>query len=122
MEFVKSTFEIIHKGELHEIAAAFTFGREDLIPDMFRAIIADLDKNFPGKLDSLRYYLDRHVHLDEETHSPMAMQMIEELCGEDERKWEDAKQVAINSLKARIVLWDGIEQGIKNRQLAAAVR
>ena len=52
----------------------------------------------------------------------MAMQMIEELCGEDERKWEDAKQVSINSLKARIALWDGIEQGIKNRQLAAAVR
>lgn len=122
LEFVKSTFDIIHKGELHEIAAAFTFGREDLIPDMFRAIIADLDKNFPGKLDSFHYYLDRHVHLDEENHSPMAMQMIEELCEEDERKWEEAKAVAINSLKARIALWDGIEQGIKNRQLAAAVR
>ena len=122
LEFVKSTFEIIHKGALHEIAAAFTFGREGLIPDMFRAIIADLDKNFPGKLDSFRYYLDRHVHLDEETHTPMAMQMMEELCGDDERKWEDARQVAINSIKARIALWDGIEQGIKNRQLAAAVR
>ena len=122
LEFVKSTFEIIHKGALHEIAAAFTFGREDLIPDMFRAIIADLDKNFPGKLDSFHYYLDRHVHLDEETHTPMAMQMMEELCGDDEIKWEEAKQVAINSLKARIALWDGIEQGIKNRQLAAAIR
>ena len=62
------------------------------------------------------------MHLDEETHTPMAMQMMEELCGDDEIKWEKAKQVAINSLKARIALWDGIEQSIKNRQLAAAVR
>ena len=52
----------------------------------------------------------------------MAMQMIEELCGKDEIKWDAAKQVAINSLKARIGFWDGIEQGIKNRQLAAAIR
>ena len=122
LEFVRSTFKIIHRGKLHEIAAAFTFGREDLIPDMFRAIINDLDKNFPGKLDALRYYLDRHVHLDEETHSPMAMQMIEELCGDDEKKWNDVKRISIQSIKARLALWDGIEQGIKNRQLAAAVR
>jgi hypothetical protein len=122
LEFVRSTFKIIHRGKLHEIAAAFTFGREDLIPDMFRAIINDLDKNFPGKLDALRYYLDRHVHLDEETHSPMAMRMIEELCGDDEKKWNDVKRISIQSIKARIALWDGIEQGIKNRQLAAAVR
>ena len=113
LEFVRSTFKIIHRGKLHEIAAAFTFGREDLIPDMFRAIINDLDKNFPGKLDALRYYLDRHVHLDEETHSPMAMQMIEELCGDDEKKWNDVKRISIQSIKARIALWDGIEQVLK---------
>ena len=77
---------------------------------MFRAIIADLDKNF-GKLDSFHYYLDRHVHLGKETHAPLAMQMMEELCGDDEIKWEKAKQVAINSLKANY--WDGIEQVLK---------
>ena len=117
LRFVNTTFDIIHRGKLHEIAAAFTFGREDLIPDMFRAIVKDLDKNFPGKLDSFRYYLDRHIELDEEVHTPLALQMIEELCGEDEIKWQEAKKVAIDCLKARIFLWDGIEQSIKDRQM-----
>ena len=122
LTFVRSTFEIIHRGNLHEIGAAFTFGREDLIPDMFRAIVNDLDKNFPNKLDAFRYYLDRHIELDEETHTPMAMEMMEELCGEDDKKWEEVKQIAIKSLQARIALWDGIEQSIKNRQMQAAIQ
>jgi hypothetical protein len=106
---------------LHEIAAAFTFGREDLIPDMFRSIVSDLDKNFPGKLDTFRYYLDRHIELDEEVHTPLALQMIEELCGEDEQKWLEAKQVARECLKARIKLWDGIEHSIKERKIEEAI-
>ncbi|MDA7768158.1 DUF3050 domain-containing protein [bacterium] len=121
LEFVNTTFTIIHRGKLHEIAAAFTFGREDLIPDMFRSIVHDLDKNFPGKLDALRYYLDRHIQLDEEVHTPLAMQMIEELCGEDATKWQEAKEVAKICLVARIKLWDGIEQSIKKRQMEEAV-
>ena len=122
LTFVNSTFEIIHRGKLHEIGAAFTFGREDLIPDMFRAIVNDLDKNFPNKLDAFRYYLDRHIELDEETHTPMAMEMMEELCGEDDQKWQEVKLIAIDSLRARIALWDGIEQSIKNRQMEAAIQ
>tara|TARA_B100001741_G_scaffold56372_1_gene44030 strand:+ start:394 stop:1194 length:801 start_codon:yes stop_codon:yes gene_type:complete len=120
LEFVNTTFEIIERKKLHEIAAAFTFGREDLIPDMFRSIVKDLDKNFPGKLDAFRYYLDRHIELDEEVHTPLALQMIEELCGEDEYKWLEAKQVAVKCLKARIKLWDGIEQSIKKRKIDEA--
>ena len=121
LEFVNTTFEIIHRGKLHEIAAAFTFGREDLIPDMFRSIVSDLDKNFPGKLDTFRYYLDRHIELDEEVHTPLALQMIEELCGEDEQKWLEAKKVARECLKARIKLWDGIEHSIKERKIKEAI-
>jgi hypothetical protein len=52
----------------------------------------------------------------------MAMEMINELCGDDQEKWNDVKQVAASSLKSRIKLWDGIEQSIKNRQLEAAIR
>lgn len=121
LKFVNTTFEIINRGKLHEIAAAFTFGREDLIPDMFRSIVNDLDKNFPGKLDTFRYYLDRHIELDEEVHTPLALQMIVELCGENEKKWLEAKEVATDCLKARIELWDGIEHSIKERKIEEAI-
>ena len=43
-DFLKSTFSIIDTDEIHKIAAAFTFGREDLIPDMFTAIVDDLNE------------------------------------------------------------------------------
>ena len=45
------------------------------------------------------------------------MQMISELCGKDDKKWQEAKEVAKVCLNARIKLWDGIEQSVKDRQL-----
>lgn len=106
--FVRNTFRIINSGKTHAVAAAFTFGREDLIPDMFRHLIADLNKRFPGKLDTFIYYLDRHVQLDEEVHTPLALQMVNELCGEDEEKWQEALEVSKQCIAQRIELWSGI--------------
>ncbi len=106
--FVRNTFSIINSGKTHAMAAAFTFGREDLIPDMFRHLIADLNDRFPGKLDTFIYYLDRHVQLDEEVHTPLALQMVNELCGDDDDKWQEALEVSIACIEQRIKLWDGI--------------
>ncbi|MBC5993258.1 DUF3050 domain-containing protein [Pontibacter cellulosilyticus] len=106
--FVRNTFSIIKSGKTHALAAAFTFGREDLIPDMFRNLIADLNERFPGKLDTFIYYLDRHVQLDEEVHTPLALQMVSELCGDDDEKWQEALDISIACIEQRIALWDGI--------------
>ncbi|MCJ8166476.1 DUF3050 domain-containing protein [Pontibacter sp. E15-1] len=106
--FVRNTFSIINSGKPHAVAAAFTFGREDLIPDMFRHLINDLNARFPGKLDTFIYYLDRHVQLDEEVHTPLALQMVSELCGDDDDKWQEALEVSQACIEQRIELWDGI--------------
>ncbi|HND00320.1 MAG TPA: DUF3050 domain-containing protein, partial [Myxococcota bacterium] len=66
--FVRHTLAIIERGQAHEIAAAFTYGREDLIPEMFKQLVHGLERAFPGKLSTLRYYLDRHIVLDGEEH------------------------------------------------------
>lgn len=49
----------------HEVAAAFTFGREDLFPDMFTELVTCFNHEYPGKLDAFRYYLERHMEVDE---------------------------------------------------------
>ena len=109
-EFLSTTFDVINSGEAHKIAAAFTFGREDLIPDMFTSIVNDLNQEY--KLDKFVYYLERHIELDGGEHGPLALQLITDLCGEDNQKWEEVSQTAKDCLKARVQLWDAILEEI----------
>jgi pyrroloquinoline quinone (PQQ) biosynthesis protein C len=117
--FVLSTFEIINLGQPHATAAAFTFGREDVIPDMFRHLVNDLNARFPGQLNTFTYYLNRHIELDEEVHTPLAQQMVRELCGDSTARWQQAQAVAVGCMQARVALWDGIQQAI-NESAAVA--
>jgi hypothetical protein len=105
-EFVTATFDVIADSPVHCQAATFAFGREDLIPDMFDQVIK-VDGNaerFPVFCD----YLARHIEVDGEEHTPMAMQMVADLCGADETRWEQSAEAAVRSLEARSRLWDGI--------------
>ncbi|PSL49287.1 Protein of unknown function (DUF3050) [Chitinophaga niastensis] len=106
--FLGFTFDVIATGKAHIMAAVFTFGREDLIPDMFLALVKDLDQKFPGKLNTFIYYLERHIEVDGDHHSQLAMQMVNELCGAEEDKWKEAAQYAQQSLYWRHQLWTGI--------------
>ena len=111
--FLDFTFRVIDQGKSHEIAAAFTFGREDLIPSMFTVILKNFQVNFPDTdLSKLIYYFERHIELDADEHGPMAMKMITELCGTDQQKWTEVEEISILALEKRIGLWDAIEEQI----------
>ena len=110
LAFLNVTHAIIQRGKLHEIAAAFTFGREDLIPDMFTALIKKLYTEHPEELSAFIYYLDRHIELDGEEHGPMAIQMMHHLCKEDDQKWVEAEEACVEALEARLALWDAISK------------
>ena len=113
-QFVNHTFQTIDEGNVCQIAAAFTFGREDLLPGVFQCIVDELNQHVDGSLSDFQFYLQRHVELDGEEHGPLAAQLMTNLCGEDATNWQAATDAAVASLTARLAFWDGIHAAIRN--------
>ena len=107
-EFVSETFGYLNSAPPHIYATIFTLGREEIIPDMFRKIVGDLNNDSSGKLKSFIYYLDRHIGLDENEHTPLALKMIKEICGKDEVKWNECVECGKTVMRSRIKFWDNI--------------
>lgn len=111
-EFTTMTWEFIESAPVHCQAAAFAFGREDLIPDMFDKVVA-VNRRLGNRLEKFVDYLDRHIQVDSEEHTPMAMQMLADLCGDDAGKWRQCETTVNTALAARARLWDGVLAAIK---------
>ncbi len=107
-EFVRTTLGFVESGSVAAVASAFTIGREDLIPDLFRSLVETIEAGEPGRLSLFRHYLDRHVELDGDEHGPMALGMLSTVCGDDPVRWRDARFAATMALEARLALWDGV--------------
>jgi hypothetical protein len=110
--FLTFTFEVIQDAPVHVQAAVFTFGREDLIPDMFMRILEQLHAESPEQLSIFHYYIERHIEVDGGHHTHLAQQMVASLCGNDPQKWQEAIDASLKSLEIRKVLWDGIVQSL----------
>ena len=105
--FVRHSFAVIESGSTHGIVAAFTYGREDVIPDMFRGLVSSLASRDPA-WERFHWYLDRHIEADDEKHAPVCRRIMARLCGDDPAKWAEASQVARACVESRIALWDAI--------------
>ena len=122
-KFTRQTFEFLHDNRPHEVAAALALGREHIIPVIFRAILQRMqvsEKHAP----LFHFYLNRHVHLDEDFHAPLSLKLLNSLCGGNEVKIKEAINAAEVAVSARIEFWDGVLEAIKqvpaNGQRAAS--
>lgn len=116
--FVGTTFGFIDSNKSHVIAAAFTLGREDLIPDMFTGLVESLDSNLTGERTRIFIdYLQRHIDVDGGSHGPLAHELLSALCESDKVKWQDVYVTAQAALIARRKLWD-----VAQAQITAANR
>lgn len=106
--FVETTFSLIREGSVAAWAAAFTFGREDVIPDMFRALVRDLNERRDGAWAKYVWYLERHIEVDGEDHGPLSLRMVSDLCGDSPERWAEAALAAERAIEARLALWDGV--------------
>lgn len=119
-QFMDSTFAIINASKNHATAAAFTFGREDLIPNMFHTMVNDLNSKHPDQVTIFKYYLDRHIEVDGDHHSHLALTMTSELC-ESEKAWNEATEVVKEALQQRISLWDAALEEIEQLNESASL-
>ena len=110
--FVERSFLIIESNAAHRVVAAFTYGREDVIPDMFRQLISMLAEEDPGTWEAFRFYLERHIEHDDERHGPICRRIVARMCGEDPVKWAEASETARLAIEARIEFWNSLMESL----------
>ena len=106
-QFLATTQELIQAAEVHSLAAAFAYGRELLVPDLFRALLTRL-RLLELHCPTLCWYLDRHIALDAETHGPMAENMVLTLAADDPIAIRRVEQVRRQVVGDRICFWNAI--------------
>jgi len=116
--FNARTFDFIETDKPHVVAAAFALGREHIIPTMFRALLKEMaitEEDAPA----FHFYLERHIHLDEDFHGPLSLRMLNAFIGGDAAKAREAEDAALDAIAARIRFWDGVLEALPGNQAAA---
>lgn len=109
--FVRTTFDFIASDKPHVVAAALALGREHVIPGMFRTFLRDMGVG-PDAAPQFHFYLNRHIHLDEDFHGPLSLRMLDMLCAGDPVRLAEAREAARAAIDARIRFWDGVHAGL----------
>jgi hypothetical protein len=114
--FTLTTFDFIGSGKPHQVAAALALGREHIIPCMFRSFLGHIGIT-EEQAPIFHFYLNRHIHLDEDFHGPLSLRLLNSLCEGDQRKINEAVEAAEVAVQARIDFWDGVLLAIKQNQV-----
>ncbi len=116
--FVKYNLNLALTGSISQIAGAFFFGREKIIPGIFKHFLeglrnySNVESELRSRYPSLIYYFERHIDVDGNEHKFLAENFLDLLCTDDEMK-EQAYQAGLDSLHLRRKLWDSTLSEIK---------
>lgn len=94
---------------------SFLYGREDAIPQMFKALLTDwsvLQEEAPIFV----YYLQRHIELDGDSHGPAAARLISDLAQGNADNLQQIRRAGISAIKHRLALWDALQSELMQRQ------
>ena len=115
--FVGHTLDVVTRQSTLSVMASFFHGRENVIPRMFSSLLQRwniAERQAPMFV----YYLKRHIEVDGESHGPMAQKIIERAMGDDPILYHLVVHSAIESMKARIALWDGVRASMRESEAA----
>ena len=114
--FVAHTMALANSGSTEEVLAAFFYGREDIIPEMFRRLLNTLygTKHNNDRLRHFIYYIDRHIELDGDSHGPKGRELLEGMITNSPHRNARALRAACRSIEARIGLWNGTLSKLRN--------
>jgi len=109
--FIRGTLDIIESAQAHLMAAAFCYGRECLVPDLFKQLLAQISQN-SLRAPTLAWYLERHITLDGDSHGPLAERMVQELCENDARRIQEVEAMKCRVVDQRNDFWVSIAQAL----------
>lgn len=113
-DFVQHTIGTCTHDSLLEVMASFFYGRENVIPDMFKSLLEHWglsEEQAPGFV----YYLQRHIELDGDTHGPAASRLINAELMRNTDALACTREAAREALLARRALWDGTAAQLRER-------
>lgn len=107
--FVNDTINTVTNGSVYQVLGSFFFGREHVIPSMFKGLLDGwhMDEN---DAPMFVYYLKRHIELDADEHGPAAIKMIKSLTHDNNNAIQELGVAAEAAIEHRIQLWNGVRQ------------
>ena len=108
--FVRSTLQTAMHGEIEQVLGSFFFGRENVIPSMFKGLLQQWTLS-PKSAPLFVQYLERHIEIDQQ-HGPMTETIIEEIIGDDAKRQEGLMTAALAALRQRHALWNALQERI----------
>ena len=113
-EFVQFNVNISRNYPLHILAGVFFFGREKIIPDIFRSILKEIEGSpWVYEAPTLVHYLKRHIELDGDHHGPLANKLMRTACNDNPKAYQEALSFGIQACLLRKKLFDKVLEVIE---------